>query len=96
MNTHTDQPSPDHTNQLSEGDSAAIVQDVSSLIFESALGRLSLELEEQQLAQLEQLLETHKHSESLVTEIVAQYPVFQQYADEAALALQEKAETLNS
>lgn len=96
MNTPMDTQDPTPTNQLSEGDTAAIMEDVSSLIFESALGRLVLELAPDQLTELEALLETYKDSETLLDELIEHFPKFEHYLNEAAAALEEKAEVLNS
>lgn len=83
-------------NTLSDIDSAEVLTDISSLIFEAALGRLLLTLEEDSLTKLEQYLSQKHEPEQLVEHLLVKYPTFRQLIDEEAQALEEKAQALNS
>lgn len=81
---------------LSEADSAGVLIDIHSVVFESAFGRLLLSLEENQLGELESMLANDNEPEEVIKHLLARYPSFQQFVDEAVQELQEKAEALNS
>ena len=95
MNTKSKQESQD-APVLSDSDTAEVLVDINSLIFEAALGRLLLELEENSLTELEQFLSEDHEPEKLIEHLLAKYPIFQQHLDEETEALEEKAKALNS
>ena len=81
---------------LSEAETAEVLTDIGSLIFEASLGRLLLTLNEEQLSELGDYLEENDEPEKLAEYLVEHYPTFQQMIEEEATALEEKAKALNS
>lgn len=85
-----------HNIQLSESEIGEVIADVSSVVFESALGRLLLSLEEEELVKLEQYLAEEREPEKLVEHLLSTYPNLQQLIDEEAEVLENTAKELNS
>jgi len=81
---------------LSELDTAEVLADISSVVFEGALGRLLLELEEAQLEELEQYLQHDHEPEQFAEYLLSNYPNFKQYLEEEMGELEEKAKMLHS
>jgi hypothetical protein len=90
----TDQQAQSQPTQLSEEETAEVLENATSLLVESALARFLVTLEEPALTNFEAFLEKHKDAPDLVELIVAQYPIFGEYVEEAAEALNEKAQAI--
>jgi hypothetical protein len=82
--------------KISEADAAEMLADINLLIFESALAQLLVELDDVEVAKVQEFIEANQESDTLVADLVGQYPNLQRYLEEVGGALEEKARVLNA
>jgi hypothetical protein len=75
---------------MPEAQQAAFFERVGAVVLESALNRLLMSLTEDKAAELELYLDTHDDSIDLFTYLTERYPMFEEYIEEEAQALQQE------
>lgn len=102
QNSHTKQPAiltEDQTelfglNELTEGERAAFLDEVGSIVLESALLRYVTELGPEEQETLEAFVAEHSDSEELLTELERVHPRFGELLREEIAAFKEEAQTV--